>query len=112
MIDLDGLKPVNDKYGHVFGDRLLRAAASEISRSLRTPDVAARYGGDEFAGILPQTQPEGAPRVCERIPGAGEQLAPNAGGAPGSPTAPPGVARRPPAGLHRAPGAIPAPARA
>ena len=45
MVDLDGFKPVNDKYGHVFGDRLLRAVASEISRSLRTPDVAARYGG-------------------------------------------------------------------
>jgi diguanylate cyclase (GGDEF)-like protein len=95
MIDLDGFKPVNDKYGHVFGDRLLRAVASEISRSLRTPDVAARYGGDEFALILPQTQPEGALRVCERIRKAVEQLALNAGDTPVSVTATLGVADYP-----------------
>ena len=79
MIDLDGFKPVNDRYGHVVGDRLLRAVASEITRSLRTPDVAARYGGDEFAVILPQTQPEGALRVCERIHGALQRLTVAAG---------------------------------
>jgi two-component system, cell cycle response regulator len=79
MIDLDGFKPVNDRYGHIVGDRLLRAVASEISRSLRTPDVAARYGGDEFAVILPQTQPEGALRVCERIHGALQRLTVTAG---------------------------------
>ncbi|MFL5309787.1 MAG: diguanylate cyclase [Myxococcales bacterium] len=95
MIDLDGFKPVNDKYGHVFGDRLLRAVAAEISRSLRTPDVAARYGGDEFAVILPQTQPEGALRVCERIRSAVEQLALNAGDAPVSVTATLGAADYP-----------------
>src|SRR6267143_2718294 len=95
MIDLDGCKPVNDKYGHVFGDRLLRAVASEISRSLRTPDVAARYGGDEFAVILPQTQPEGALRVCERIRKAVDQLALNAGDEPVSVTASLGVANYP-----------------
>jgi diguanylate cyclase (GGDEF)-like protein len=95
MIDLDGFKPVNDKYGHVFGDRLLRAVAAEISRSLRTPDVAARYGGDEFAVILPQTQPEGALRVCERIRNAVEQVAVNAGDAPVSVTATLGVADYP-----------------
>ena len=95
MIDLDGFKPVNDKYGHVFGDRLLRAVASEISRSLRTPDVAARYGGDEFAVILPHTQPEGALRVCERIRQAVEQLAVSAGDVPVSVTATLGVADYP-----------------
>jgi diguanylate cyclase (GGDEF)-like protein len=95
MIDLDGFKPVNDKYGHVFGDRLLRAVATEISRSLRTPDVAARYGGDEFAVILPQTQPEGALRVCERIRKAVDQLALNAGDEPVSVTASLGVANYP-----------------
>ena len=74
MIDLDGFKPVNDKHGHLFGDRLLRAVAGEIARSLRISDVAARYGGDEFAVILPHTRPEGALRVCERIRRAVEQI--------------------------------------
>ncbi|HKC61399.1 MAG TPA: diguanylate cyclase [Myxococcales bacterium] len=106
MIDLDGFKPVNDKYGHVFGDRLLRAVASEISRSLRTPDVAARYGGDEFAVILPQTQPEGALRVCERIRKAVEQLALNAGDAPVSVTATLGAADYPAEGITIAEGLI------
>src|SRR3989441_764348 len=102
MIDLDGVKPVNDEYGHVFGDRLLRAVASEISRSLRTPDVAARYGGDEFAVILPQTQPEGALRVCERIRKAVEQLALNSGDVPVSVTATLGVADYPAEGIATA----------
>lgn len=102
MIDLDGFKPVNDRYGHVFGDRLLRAAASEISRSLRTPDVAARYGGDEFAVILPQTQPEGALRVCERIRKAVEQLTVSSGDTPVSVTATLGVADYPAEGIASA----------
>jgi two-component system, cell cycle response regulator len=102
MIDLDGFKPVNDRWGHVFGDRLLRAVAAEISRSLRTPDVAARYGGDEFAVILPQTQPEGALRVCERIRKAVEQLALNAGEQPVSVTATLGVADYPSDGISTA----------
>ena len=67
MIDLDGFKPINDLYGHVLGDKVLRAVGSAISRSIRVSDVAARYGGDEFAVILPQTPPEGAMRVCERL---------------------------------------------
>jgi two-component system, cell cycle response regulator len=67
MIDLDGFKPINDLYGHVLGDKVLRGVGSAISRSIRVSDVAARYGGDEFAVILPQTPPEGAMRVCERL---------------------------------------------
>jgi diguanylate cyclase (GGDEF)-like protein len=67
MIDLDGFKPINDMYGHVLGDKVLRAVGSAISRSIRLSDIAARYGGDEFAVILPQTPPEGAMRVCERL---------------------------------------------
>jgi len=69
--------------------------AAEMSRSLRTPDVAARYGGDEFAVILPQTQPEGALRVCERIRKAVEQVAVSAGEEPVSVTASLGVADYP-----------------
>jgi diguanylate cyclase (GGDEF)-like protein len=95
MIDLDGFKPVNDRHGHIVGDRLLRAVASEITRSLRTPDVAARYGGDEFAVILPQTQPEGALRVCERIHGALQRLTVTAGDEQVSITASLGVADYP-----------------
>jgi two-component system cell cycle response regulator len=67
MIDLDGFKPINDLYGHVLGDKVLRAVGNAISRSIRVSDIAARYGGDEFAVILPQTPPEGAMRVCERL---------------------------------------------
>jgi two-component system cell cycle response regulator len=67
MLDLDGFKPINDTYGHLFGDHALRQVAETISRSVRTLDVAARYGGDEFAVILPQTEAQGALRVCERL---------------------------------------------
>ena len=67
MLDLDAFKPINDQFGHVVGDKVLRAVGNAISRCVRVSDIAARYGGDEFAIILPQTPPEGAMRVCERI---------------------------------------------
>ncbi len=67
MVDLDGFKPINDQFGHVVGDKVLRAVGNALSRCVRVSDVAARYGGDEFAIILPQTPPEGAMRVCERV---------------------------------------------
>ena len=67
MIDLDGFKPVNDQFGHVLGDKVLRAVGGAISKSVRVSDIAARYGGDEFGVILPQTPAEGAMRVCERL---------------------------------------------
>jgi two-component system cell cycle response regulator len=67
MIDLDSFKPVNDQYGHVIGDKVLRAVGGAIAKSVRASDVPARYGGDEFAIILPQTPAEGAMRVCERL---------------------------------------------
>ena len=67
MIDLDAFKPINDQFGHVLGDKVLRSVGSAISKSVRVSDIAARYGGDEFAVILPQTPAEGAMRVCERL---------------------------------------------
>jgi two-component system cell cycle response regulator len=67
MVDLDGFQPINDQFGHVLGDKVLRAVANAISKSVRVSDIAARYGGDEFAIVLPQTPAEGAMRVCERI---------------------------------------------
>src|SRR3970040_786036 len=59
MIDSDNLKGVNDAYGHEAGNRLLRHLASAIQAELRFTDVAARYGGDEFIGLLPGAPAKG-----------------------------------------------------
>jgi diguanylate cyclase (GGDEF)-like protein len=67
MIDSDNLKRVNDAYGHDAGNRLLRQLASAIQAELRSSDVPARYGGDEFIVLLPETPPKGAMDVAERI---------------------------------------------
>ena len=67
MLDLDLLKPVNDRHGHHFGDRLLREVADAIRGAIRLIDSAARYGGDEFAVVLPETDPEGALVVAEKL---------------------------------------------
>ena len=67
MLDLDGFKPINDQLGHIVGDKVLRAVGNTLARCVRVSDIAARYGGDEFGIILPNTPPEGAMRVCERI---------------------------------------------
>ena len=67
MIDSDDLKAVNDRYGHEAGNRLLRGLATTIVAELRGTDVAARYGGDEFIVLLPETGSKGAMEVAERI---------------------------------------------
>jgi diguanylate cyclase (GGDEF)-like protein len=67
MIDSDNLKGVNDAYGHDAGNRLLRHLAQAIQAELRATDVPARYGGDEFIVLLPETPPRGALDVAERI---------------------------------------------
>jgi diguanylate cyclase (GGDEF)-like protein len=67
FIDLDGFKAVNDTHGHLFGSRALVEAADVIRQSARETDVVARYGGDEFALVLPDTGREGALAVGERI---------------------------------------------
>ena len=67
MIDLDNFKEVNDGFGHPAGDRLLLLTAQTVTSQLRTADVAARYGGDEFVVLLPQTDAERARVLAERI---------------------------------------------
>ena len=67
MLDLDGLKPINDRFGHYFGDRMLQAVAEAIRQHIRLIDTAARYGGDEFVVLLPETDTEGAAVVAEKL---------------------------------------------
>jgi two-component system cell cycle response regulator len=67
FIDLDGFKQVNDTHGHLAGSKALVEAAVIIRGGARETDVAARFGGDEFAVILPDTGREGAVAVAERI---------------------------------------------
>jgi diguanylate cyclase (GGDEF)-like protein len=67
MLDLDDFKLVNDSFGHLYGDRMLVHVADLIRSALRVSDVPARYGGDEFAVILPETPREGAATAAERL---------------------------------------------
>jgi diguanylate cyclase (GGDEF)-like protein len=67
MIDVDDFKRINDTFGHQAGDRVLRRIARVLRESLRAVDVAARYGGDEFAIILPDTDLREASEVAERL---------------------------------------------
>jgi diguanylate cyclase (GGDEF)-like protein len=67
MIDVDDFKRVNDTHGHLVGDRVLREIARVLRGCLREVDVAARYGGDEFAIILPDTDLHQAVEVSERL---------------------------------------------
>ncbi len=67
FLDLDGFKSVNDSHGHLFGSRALVEAAGVIRGSARETDVVARFGGDEFALVLPDTGSEGAFAVGARI---------------------------------------------
>jgi diguanylate cyclase (GGDEF)-like protein len=67
MMDIDHFKSVNDTYGHPAGDAVLRDVAAIVRRSVRDVDVCGRYGGEEFAVLLPQTDAKGAKLVAERI---------------------------------------------
>jgi diguanylate cyclase (GGDEF)-like protein len=80
MIDLDGLKAVNDSYGHHRGDEVLRSLAGVIRRSIRLVDTAYRYGGDEFLVLLPETDFAGAFVVAEKIRAGAEEVGLKAGG--------------------------------
>lgn len=67
MLDLDLFKAYNDIYGHLAGDQLLRKIGQAMENSIRAIDLAFRYGGEEFAVILPETRLDDAYRVAERI---------------------------------------------
>ncbi|TAK30268.1 MAG: diguanylate cyclase, partial [Chloroflexota bacterium] len=67
MADLDTLKVINDRFGHLSGDEVLRQVADLLVNTCRRVDVVARYGGDEFGIILPQTDSEGAKKLAKRI---------------------------------------------
>lgn len=75
MIDVDHLKAYNDQHGHLKGSELLRQLAGILSRSSRAIDLVAKYGGDEFLVILPQTRLEGAVSMANRIREAVAQTA-------------------------------------
>lgn len=74
MIDLDGLKAINDDGGHLRGDDVLRDIGSVIRRSIRAVDSAYRYGGDEFVVLLPETDIVGAFVVAEKIRAGAEEV--------------------------------------
>jgi diguanylate cyclase (GGDEF)-like protein len=67
ILDMHQLKQVNDRYGHLRGDQVLQLAATTLRKTLRASDFAFRIGGDEFALLLPQTEPEQAEILCRRV---------------------------------------------
>ena len=93
LIDLDHFKDINDRYGHPEGDRTLRAVAQCIAGCVRDIDVVSRWGGEEFAIVLPGAAADEAVAIAERIRQAVQGLnLRTAGGAPSSPTLSCGVA--------------------
>jgi diguanylate cyclase (GGDEF)-like protein len=76
LFDLDGLKKINDKYGHLTGSRAIKRVGVALRSGSRAIDTPARYGGDEFALVLPeagkQEAEQAALRICDRIMGDGE----------------------------------------
>jgi diguanylate cyclase (GGDEF)-like protein len=67
MMDIDSFKELNDEHGHLAGDRFLQRVGEVIQRTLRSHDIPCRYGGEEFAVLLPETEPAEAVVIAERI---------------------------------------------
>jgi diguanylate cyclase (GGDEF)-like protein len=67
MLDLDGFKSLNDRFGHAAGDDLLCDVATALARAMRAQDTVARIGGDEFCVLAPETDAEGAQRLAGRV---------------------------------------------
>lgn len=81
VIDVDGLKPINDSYGHAEGDRVIRAVADAIRDSLRATDLAARWGGDEFTVVAPSMSANAAKGWADRLVGRCAEVRSSAGAA-------------------------------
>jgi diguanylate cyclase (GGDEF)-like protein len=77
LFDLDGLKKINDRYGHLTGSRAIKRVGIVLRNCSRTIDTPARYGGDEFALVLPESgareAEQAAARICERLARDGEE---------------------------------------
>jgi diguanylate cyclase (GGDEF)-like protein len=67
MVDIDHFKQVNDRFGHLFGDTVIRGVVREIKAALRNVDVLGRYGGEEFAAALVEVDEPGAQAIAERV---------------------------------------------
>jgi diguanylate cyclase (GGDEF)-like protein len=67
MIDIDSFKQLNDEFGHLLGDEVLRRTSGLFNQHLRKSDIVCRYGGDEFAVLLPETTAEVASSVAEKL---------------------------------------------
>ncbi len=69
MLDIDHFKRVNDTFGHLVGDKVIRVVSETLKQSIKGQDTAARYGGEEFVLLLPETGLEGATTLCNKIRG-------------------------------------------
>jgi diguanylate cyclase (GGDEF)-like protein len=67
MVDIDTFKRLNDEFGHLLGDEVLRAVSAILKQQLRKMDLVCRYGGEEFAIVVPETTGENAMRVAEKL---------------------------------------------
>src|ERR1700678_3824308 len=74
LMDLDGLKQINDRHGHAAGDTVLKGFADRLQRAIRGSDLAVRLGGDEFMAILPECRSEEVHRVLDRVRGLEVQV--------------------------------------
>jgi diguanylate cyclase (GGDEF)-like protein len=67
MVDIDNFKRLNDEFGHLLGDEVLRSVSTIMKQQLRKVDLVCRYGGEEFAIVVPETSGENALRVAEKL---------------------------------------------
>jgi diguanylate cyclase (GGDEF)-like protein len=74
MFDIDNFKSINDTYGHDIGDKVIISLSNEVLQKIRQSDIAARWGGEEFLILLPNTNQQGAIVLAEKIRLAIEKL--------------------------------------
>ena len=83
LCDLDNLKDLNDRFGHATGDRVLENVGRALSSRMRSGDLAARVGGDEFGVLCPDTDADGAAALADSLRARLSELSPPAAGLPG-----------------------------